>query len=87
MSKPLFVKQIITEVSLRPLNSSADAARMYRLKYDSEGCGRYFTLSDEGESIMINQAEDFLTLYKAAKMMEEQGSIYADGEDGSDVGW
>lgn len=81
------VKKIVTQITFRENVSDKDDIRYLRLRYDSEGAGRYFVLTDEsdfdgrGNEIHLSSPEDFLMLYEAATEMWEQGSIYVEGDD------
>ena len=67
--------------------SEKDDVRFLRLRYDSEGAGRFLVLTDEndynskGVHITLASPEDLRILYEAAKELWEQGSIYDPTED------
>lgn len=81
------VKKVVTQVTFRTNVSHTDDVRYLRLRYDSEGAGRYFVLTDErdfdgkGAEIHLQHPDDFKMLYEAAKEMWDQGSIYVEGDD------
>lgn len=81
------IKKVVTQVTFRENMSEASDVRYLRLRYDSEGAGRYFVLTDEsdldgkGNEIHLSSPEDFRVLYEAAKEMWDQGSIYCEGDD------
>ena len=77
------VKKTITEITFMSDLSENDSVRYFKLKYSSEGCGRFFTLTDESEKdqIMLNSSDDFMKLYEVAKELEAQGPIYCDTPD------
>lgn len=78
------IKKTVTEMTFMEQVSEVSNMRYLKLRYDSEGAGRYFELSDEtnfngnGNVILLSSSDDFLMLYEAAKEMEDQGSIYVE---------
>ncbi len=80
---PTLIKKVITQVTFRENLSDKDDIRYLRLRYESEGAGRYFVLTDEsegkGNEIILSSPEDFKMLYEAALEMWAQGSIYCEG--------
>ncbi len=80
------IKKVITQVTFRSNLSDPNNIRYLKLRYDSEGAGRYFVLTDEtdyngkGNEIHLNSPDDFKMLYEAAKEMWDQGSIYCEGK-------
>lgn len=81
------VKKVVTEVTFRENVSEQGDVRYLKLRYDSEGAGRYFVLTDEsnfdgrGCEIHLSHPDDFLMLYEAAKEIWDQGSIYVEDEN------
>ena len=76
-------KKVVTEVTFRESTSTTDDIRYFKLKYESEGAGRFFVLTDDandGVAIYLNHPDDFKMIWEAAKELWEQGSIYADSE-------
>lgn len=76
-------KKVVTEVTFRQSTSTADDVQYVKIKYDAEGAGRYFELSDGTNqgTIFLTSADDFRQMYEAAKEMEAQGSIYFESEE------
>ena len=76
-------KKVVTEVTFRESTSTTDDLRYFKLKYDSEGAGRFFVLTDnekDGLEIYLSHPDDFKLMWETAKEMWEQGSIYAEAE-------
>ena len=76
-------KKVVTEVTFRESTSTTDDIRYFKLRYESEGAGRFFALTDDekdGVAIYLHHPDDFKLMWETAKELWEQGSIYAESE-------